>query len=597
MPGGQKTINIQNQWKKYWVFQKFLFWICLGSEIVFVDIYCSIDNSVEKVSTKNRNPIAPCLNMMKKFWKNNIFINFLQWTHRIQISRPAGKTPTEKVSLSIPNLWKKLWFWDFFPKRFLWLRRMQFRQNSVRIGVPEGPKDFAQSTKAMKGTYKNFQENFFPQNVLPDTKTAVLTTPPKKLPTKAESVRSLFEYDKTQIFCSKKLSLKIFLRTRIRQFWQPRWKYFVKRPKLSVHSSKKMENFSFFDIFFVLKILLQTRSVHFWQPTGKGIARTLEKTIKIPKQWTKYWKFQKNFRLKKISWTGIIAVLTIQSELLRQKSNKFWHHVQRWYFFSKSAVVFINFSQRTCSVQISEPRRKKFDRKGSLKIPKNSKRFNCLQNFDFWNCLYGDVECRFHNPAWKTSTEKVPLKIPKNKEWFNSLKFFFCKYFYGHVERISDTIFVWKTLPECQTDFAHCTKRWKEPIILLQYFFSSKPYCRHYESNFENPAGKSLTEGQKFCVQWPQKIKKFFLFRIFFRLKKLIRTRSMQFWQSSREKLPGMREKFDRCPEFISKITIFEAENFVLKFFLNVYNAVLTTPFEKFRQKPTRFCSTFKKDS
>ena len=88
----KKTINRQNQGKNYWVFQKFLFWICLCSVIVFVDIYCIIDSSVEKVSTKNRSAIAPCLKMIKKIWKNNNFINFLKRTRRIQISRPAGET-------------------------------------------------------------------------------------------------------------------------------------------------------------------------------------------------------------------------------------------------------------------------------------------------------------------------------------------------------------------------------------------------------------------------------------------------------------------------------------------------------------------------
>ena len=40
--------------------------------------------------------------------KKNISIKNSQRTRRNQISKPAGKNSTEKVSLSIPKLWKKI---------------------------------------------------------------------------------------------------------------------------------------------------------------------------------------------------------------------------------------------------------------------------------------------------------------------------------------------------------------------------------------------------------------------------------------------------------------------------------------------------------
>ena len=206
-------------------------------------------------------------------------------------------------------------------------------------------------------------------------------------------------------------------------------------------------------------------------------------------------------------------------------------------FFSKSAVVFINFSQRTCSVQISEPRRKKFDRKGSLKIPKNSKRFNCLQNFDFWNCLYGDVECRFHNPAWKTSTEKVPLKIPKIKEWFNSLKFFFLQIFLWTCRTQFRHNFCQKNIARRPNRFRSMHKTMKGTYNFTPVFFFLKTLLSTLWKQFREPSWKVFDRRPKILRSVTAKDKKIFPFSNLFSPQKLIRTRSMQFWKSSREEI------------------------------------------------------------
>ena len=267
--------------------------------------------------------------------KTSISSVFLKGHIESRFHNPAGKTPTEKVSLSIPNLWKKLWFWDFFPKRFLWTRRMQFRHIFVKTSVPEGPKDFAQCTKAKKGTYKNSQENFFPQNVLPDTKTALLTTPPKKLPTKAESVRSLCEYGNTQIFCSKKLSLKLFLWTRIRQFWKPRWKYFVKRPKLSVHSSKKMENFSFFDLFLSSKFFYKHVACIFDNPLEKKLPEPWKKQSKSQNNEQNIESSRKNFLWKRFRGQVLLQFWRFSRKYFDKKATSFGTMSKDGIFFKK----------------------------------------------------------------------------------------------------------------------------------------------------------------------------------------------------------------------------------------------------------------------
>ena len=62
------------------------------------------------------------------------------------------------------------------------------------------------------------------------------------------------------------------------------------------------------------------------------------------------------------------------------------------------------------------------------------------------------------------------------------------------------------------------------------------------------------------------------------------------------KKLPRMREQFNQCPDLNKKQQFSKQKTLFWKFFLNKYNAVLTTPLEKFRQKPTPFCSKFKND-
>ena len=124
--------------------------------------------------------------------KTSISSNFLNGHVESRFHNLAGKTSTEKVSLKIPK--NEKWFCSlnfFFEKMSLWTCRMQFRQNSVRKILAEGQTVFAQCTKTMKRSYNFFQGKFFPQNILLDTKNAVLTTPPKKNQLKANNVRFL----------------------------------------------------------------------------------------------------------------------------------------------------------------------------------------------------------------------------------------------------------------------------------------------------------------------------------------------------------------------------------------------------------------------
>ena len=72
-----------------------------------------------------------------------------------------------------------------------------------------------QSSSKVQKRWKNLQ------SVILDTVDAVLTNPPKNFQIRAENLRSLYDYGKLQIFCSKRNSFKIFLRIRWRQFLNP----------------------------------------------------------------------------------------------------------------------------------------------------------------------------------------------------------------------------------------------------------------------------------------------------------------------------------------------------------------------------------------
>ena len=76
--------------------------------------------------------------------------------------------------------------------------------------LPEGQPVFAQCQKTMKRTYNFFQGKFFPQNVLLDTRNAVLTTPPKKSngrPIKFASCKNILKY---RFFAQKTFLSKLF---------------------------------------------------------------------------------------------------------------------------------------------------------------------------------------------------------------------------------------------------------------------------------------------------------------------------------------------------------------------------------------------------
>ena len=123
-------------------------------------------------------------------------------------------------------------------------------------------------------------------------------------------------------------------------------------------------------------------------------------------------------------------------------------------------------------------------------------------------------------------------------------------------------------------------------------FFSSKCSCRNYESNFENPAEKSLTEGRFFSVHWPKKMKKISFFEFFF-LKKPLQTGSIQFWQTCRKE-KDRSPKNNQCRKPMNEKMSF-SQTFVLKMFL--WTGILQYwqhHWESIDKKPTCRCSMSK---
>ena len=110
----QKRQSMSQTNEKKWVFHKLLFWKCF----FFGQEYCSIDNTVEKVSTENRHAVAPCLKMFQKsFQKNFILITFSQRTRRIQVSQSRRKNSDRKgFALGSENM-KKVLILGFFSEK------------------------------------------------------------------------------------------------------------------------------------------------------------------------------------------------------------------------------------------------------------------------------------------------------------------------------------------------------------------------------------------------------------------------------------------------------------------------------------------------
>ena len=70
----------------------------------------------------------------------------------------------------------------------------------------------------------------------------------------------------------------------------------------------------------------------------------------------------------------------------------------------------------------------------------------------------------------------------------------------------------------------------------------------------------------------------------------------MQFWKSSPKKIARNAGTIRSTSQNYWKNNNFSSENFCSENFFNMYKAVLTTPFENFREKPTRFCSMSEDD-
>ena len=181
----------------------------------------------------------------------------------------------------------------------------------------------------MKRTYNFFQGNFFPQNVLLDTRNAVSTTPPKKIQRKANNVRFLWEYLKTQIFCTKKLFHQRYLVDTYKEILTTSLKEFVKRPKLSLHWPKRWKKSSF-SIFFSPKVFYRHLAFSLDNPLKKKLPEGPQKNHQSHKTMKKILNFLKKTLVLKNFVDTYFAVLTTALEKFQQKSHKFWHRVQTW---------------------------------------------------------------------------------------------------------------------------------------------------------------------------------------------------------------------------------------------------------------------------
>ena len=101
----------------------------------------------------------------------------------------------------------------------------------------------------------------------------------------------------------------------------------------------------------------------FDNPAEKNCEKHLKSSIKIPTLWKKltiFWKTSLwNFLLNTYN-----AVLLTPLENLLHKTEKFILHFRRCWFFYKNILVTKHF-QRTLGIQISQSRRKNFDRRSS----------------------------------------------------------------------------------------------------------------------------------------------------------------------------------------------------------------------------------------
>ena len=138
-------------------------------------------------------------------------------------------------------------------------------------------------------------------------------------------------------------------------------------------------------------------------------------------------------------------------------------------------------------------------------------------------------------------------------------------------------------MPEGQTVFAQCTRTVKRIIILTKSIFPQNFLVDPMEAILKFSLESVWQKAWNFPIN-DQKRWKTFPFSKFFRLKKLMRTRSMQFsqprWkQNSRrsEKTQSMSQTNECIIEFLKS---FCSENV----FVVTYIAVLTTQLKNYRQ-------------
>ena len=145
----------------------------------------------------------------KSFSKSIIFsISLSQRTGRVQIPQRRRKNFNRMFSLNAENDEKRIKFLENFVLWKCCYRRVECSSDTtLQEKLCQSSTVFGQSPRTLKKKLR-FLMTFFPQNVLLGTVDAVLTNTLKKFPIRAESLRSLYEYGKIQIFCTKKFHSK-----------------------------------------------------------------------------------------------------------------------------------------------------------------------------------------------------------------------------------------------------------------------------------------------------------------------------------------------------------------------------------------------------
>ena len=143
---------------------------------------------------------------------------------------------------------------------------------------------------------------------------------------------------------------------------------------------------------------------------------------------------------------------------------------------------------------------------------------------------------------------------------------------------------VTNVLPEGETVFAQCTRTVKRTIILTKSFFPQNFLVDTMEAVLKFSLERVWQKAGNFPFN-DRKRWKIFPFSNFFRLKELMRTRNMQFWQPSwkqnarrSEKTQSMSQTNEWIIEFFKS---FCSENV----FVDTYIAVLTTQLKNYRQR------------